>query len=154
MRSGVRLIVPAVPDQCLLEQSGLIARSRDECAAFMNSVHAQMLALAASTRGLPGGYPNLRVQRRSDRGSTSLRWFSSAGRMLSEKHFRALAADLSPKVRTWLLEMQVRARWLNSQERVCRVLADEYSELASLLAMSSSHAVSIINSDSGGLHHG
>ena len=154
MRSSVRLIIPDVPERNALGQAALVTRSRLECTAARAAIEGRMHVLAARTRELPIGYPRLGIQRRAGRGSRALRWFSSTNRMLSEARFQAAVASHPLPVRIWLLESNLQARWLNGQERVCRLLAEEYSALAEMLAKSSSPAVPTINSDSGGLHHG
>ena len=154
MRSSVRLIIPDVPARDALGQAALVTRSRLECHATRAAIEGRMRTLAARTRELPLGYPHLGIQRRTDRDSRALRWFSSSYRMLSDARFEAAIARHPAAIRTWLLESQLQARWLNSQERVCRLLAEEYSALAELLAKSSSPAVPTTISDSGGLHHG
>lgn len=62
--------------------------------------------------------------------------------MLSDARFQATVFGLPQVVRAWLLRSQFQACWLNSQERVCRILADEYAALSGVLVQSSSPAVS------------
>ena len=154
MRSSVRLIIPDVPERETLSQGALLARTRLECVATRAVIDARMRALSARTRELPIGYPTLGIQWRSERESRALRWFSGSSRMISEVRFQAIVATQPPVIRAWPLDSHLQARWLNSHERVCRLLAEEYSALAELLVKSSSPAVPIFNSDSGGLHHG
>lgn len=142
MQSSVRLIVPGVPDGDLLDHGGFLTQLRLDCWDSLSAIHQQMADLVARTRELPGGYPTLVLQRRSDRQSCSLRWLSGGGRMLSDARFHATVFGLPPVVRAWLLHSQFQACWLNSQERVCRILAGEYAALSGVLAKSSSPAVS------------
>ena len=62
--------------------------------------------------------------------------------MLSDARFQATVFGLPQVVRAWLLRSQFQACWLNSQERVSRILADEYAALSGVLVQSSSPAVS------------
>ena len=154
MRSSVRLIVPDVPDRDLLQQGALLRRARLDYLATLRSIDERMRDLSLQSRELPGGYPTLVVQRRLDSGSRALRWFSHGDRMLSEERFFASVNGYAPAPRAWILAAHLQSRWLNSHERVCRLLAEEYSALAEVLAKSSSPAVPTDFSSSGGLHHG
>ncbi|MCP5234194.1 MAG: hypothetical protein H6945_00440 [Zoogloeaceae bacterium] len=154
MRSSVRLIVPDVPDRDLLQQGTLLRRTRLEYLSTLRSIEERMRELSRQSRELPGGYPTLVVQRRLDSGSSALRWFSHGHRMLSEERFLASVHGYAPAPRAWILASHLQSRWLNSHARVCRLLAEEYSALAEVLAKSSSPVVLTDCSSSGGLHHG
>lgn len=150
MRSSVRLIVPEVPDRGVMECGATLARARLEFQAGRQFVAARMEDLARRSRTLPNGYPSLVVQRRQ---SHALRWLDPHYRMMSEPRFFALVAPLAPRVRDWLPATHVEARWLNSQERICRFVADEYSALVEVMTKSSSPEVPSTQPIAGGLHH-
>lgn len=136
MRSSVRLIVPDVPCHDLLGQGALLARSREAFIAAHDDVVQRMAWLVASTRALPGGYPSLIIQRRTQPRSQTLRWLDARSRMMTEARFLAVLHALPARVRVWFAATHLEARWLNSQERICRLVSAEYFSLAEVLATS------------------
>ena len=135
-------MVPSVPFGNVFEQIAITERSGLQFTDVLVAIEQRMILLQDMTREMPDGRLRLQLQRRlSGDGAVSLRWVRGVrGSMMPEMEVLQKINGYQEKVREWYLSVYAEARWLNTQERLCRAARKEFSHLSSVLTeVSSSH---------------
>jgi hypothetical protein len=112
----------------VIQRSG---RTVMDLSRLLEAIESEMMQLCERS-GLHNGQGlQLTVQRRST-GAVSLRWKSDRARTLSADAFAQRVSALPAEAARWYADLEARARWLNSRERLVRharqVMRDLYAE--------------------------
>jgi hypothetical protein len=98
---------------------------------ILQAIEAQMWQLCHQTRGHGFGL-QLTLQRRVSQQAVSLRWKTSNQCTLSAQALAQRVSALPPEARRWYADLDQKARWINSRERLVRharqVMRDLYAK--------------------------
>ena len=99
---------------------GEAIRWRNELIVAVAQVHAAMTTLHQATRAVRSRFFYLERFRRNQTGAVTLRWRQTTGRYVTWPMLRPTVRQLPTPLRDWYAEAQLRASWLNAQERALR----------------------------------
>ena len=99
---------------------GEAMRWRNELIVAVAQVHAAMTTLHRATRALRSRFFYLERFRRKQTGAVTLRWRQTTGRYVTWLMLQPTVQELPTPLRDWYAEAQLRASWLNAQERALR----------------------------------
>ena len=99
---------------------GEAMRWRNELIVAVAQVHAAMTTLHQATRAVRSRFFYLERFRRNQTGAVTLRWRQTTGRYVTWPMLWPTVQQLPAPLRDWYAEAQLRASWLNTQERALR----------------------------------
>ena len=99
---------------------GEAIRWRNELIVAVAQVHAAMTTLHHATTAVRGRFFYLERFRRNQSGTVTLRWRQTTGRYVTWPLLQPALRQLPTAVSEWYVEAQLRASWLNAQERALR----------------------------------
>ena len=99
---------------------GEALRWRNELIVAVAQVHAAMTTLHQATRAVRSRFFYLERFRRHRTGAVTLRWRRTTGHYTTWPQLLPTVNQLPAELRQWYAEAQLRASWLNTQERALR----------------------------------
>ena len=99
---------------------GEALRWRNDLIVAVAQVHAAMTTLHRATRAVRSRFVYLERYRRSQTGAVTLRWRQTTGRYVTWPMLQPIVRQLPTELGEWYAEAQLRASWLNAQERALR----------------------------------
>lgn len=113
---------------------GEAIRWRNDLIVAVAQVHAAMTTVHQATRAVRSRFFYLERFRRNQTGAVTLRWRQTTGRYVTWPMLQPTVRQLPTPLSDWYAEAQLRASWLNAQERALRYalgvsgrLLDEWS---------------------------
>jgi hypothetical protein len=99
---------------------GEAIRWRNDLLVAVAQVHTAMTTVHRATRAVHSRFFYLERFRRNETGAVTLRWRETTGRYITWPGLEPTVRQLSPELRAWYAEAQLRAAWLNAHERALR----------------------------------
>ena len=99
---------------------GEAIRWRNDLIVAVAQVHAAMTTLHQATRAVRSRFVYLERYRRSQTGAVTLRWRQTTGRYVTWPMLQPTVQQFPTELSEWYAEAQLRASWLNAQERALR----------------------------------
>ena len=99
---------------------GEAVRWRNDLLVAVAQVHAAMTTVHQATRAVHSRFFYLERFRRNRTGAVTLRWRQTTGRYVTWPMLQPTVRQLPTPLCDWYAEAQLRASWLNAQERALR----------------------------------
>jgi len=99
---------------------GEAIRWRNDLIVAVAQVHAAMTTLHQATRAVRSYFVYLERYRRNQTGAVTLRWRQTTGRYVTWPMLQPTVQQFPTELSEWYAEAQLRASWLNAQERALR----------------------------------
>ena len=99
---------------------GEATRWRNDLIVAVAQVHAAMTTLHQATRAVHSRFFYLERFRRNQTGAVTLRWRRTTGRYVTWPMLQSSVRQLPSDSSAWYAEANLRASWLNAQERALR----------------------------------